>query len=79
MPDEGTHRAHRPSQSGKKAEKKAKAKKGHISNDKVYFLIICFSQPHALSRHLHPDQVDEQKGRVVAQQKRIKLAFMFPS
>jgi hypothetical protein len=30
-------------------------------------------------RHLHPDQVEEQKGRVAAQQKRIKLGFMFHS
>jgi hypothetical protein len=80
MSDERPHKAHHPSQSGKKAEKKATGKKKHNTlNDKVYCLPVCFSHPHARFRHLHPAQVDEQKGRVAAQQRRIKLAFMSPS
>jgi hypothetical protein len=79
MSEDRTHKAHHPSQSGKKAEKKATGKKKHnVSNDKVRFLRTGFTQPHVLFRHLHLDQVEEQKSRVVAQQKRIKLAFMFP-
>jgi hypothetical protein len=76
MSDERTHKAHHPSQSGKKAEKKSK--KHSVTNDKVRCLVICVSRPHALFRHLPQDQVDELKGRVVAQQKKIKLASMFP-
>jgi hypothetical protein len=79
MSDERSHKAHHPSQSGKKAEKKSAGKKKHsVTNDKVRSLVICFSRPHVLFRPLRPDQVDELKGRVVAQQKRIKLASMFP-
>src|SRR5229473_7669865 len=37
------------------------------------------TQTHDLFRHLRPDRVDEQKGRVAAQQKRIRPAFTFPS
>jgi hypothetical protein len=80
MSDERPHKAHNPSQSGKKAEKKATGKKRlNISNDTVYRPVVCFSHPHARFRRLHPAQVDEQKGRVAAQQRRIKLAFMFLS
>jgi hypothetical protein len=77
MSDERPHKSHHPSQSGKKAEKKATGKKSHnISNDKVYCLVVCFPHPHVRFRHLRPAQVDEQRGRVAAQQRRIKLAFM---
>jgi hypothetical protein len=80
MSDEKPHKAHHPSQSGNKAEKKATGKKGHNTvNDKVSCLIVCFSHPHVRFRHLHLARVDELKGRVVAQQRGIKLAFMFPS
>jgi hypothetical protein len=80
MSDERPHKSHRPSQSGKKAEKKTTGKKKqNVLNDKVYYLVVCFPHPHARFRHLRPDQVDEQRGRVAVQQRRIKLAFMSPS
>ena len=83
MSDERTHKAHHPSQSGKKAEKKAKGRNGHnVSNDKVVtwsFFFVYRPLTHALLRRLHPDQAEEQKDRVVAQQRKLKLASMFPS
>lgn len=83
MSDERTHKAHHPSQSGKKAERNAKGKERHnTSNDKVAtwsFFLVC-QAPHAhLLRRLHPDQAGEQKDRVVVQQSKLKLAFMFHS
>jgi hypothetical protein len=83
MSDERTHKAHHPSQSGKNAEGKAKGKERHkYSNDKVAtwsFFLVRQALTHTLLRRLHPDQAEEQKDRAVAQQSKLKLAFMFPS
>jgi len=43
----------------------------------MYLAILFFACPDLACpfvRHSHPDQVEEQKGRVAAQQKEIKLA-----
>jgi hypothetical protein len=83
MSEERSHKAHHPSQSGKKREKKAKGKeRQNVSNDKVSTcssFLMCQGLMHIFLRHSHPDQVEKQKDRVVAQQRKIRLVFTFPS
>ena len=79
-----THKAHRPAQSGAKAEKKKSAKgkgkeKQHGFNEKVrafFTHFVCFAQ--SLRRPLRPSRVGGQIGKVGARQSATKLVFMSP-
>jgi ribosome biogenesis protein BMS1 len=79
MSDERTHRAHHPSQSGKKAEKKATGKKRqNVPNDKVYFLVACFSIDYTDSRSLQAfaprsGRRAERQGRRAAEKDQTRL------
>jgi hypothetical protein len=82
MSEETTHKAHHPSQSGKKAGKKAKVKQNHHGfNEKVLGKTFYpVSSPLTFSlRHSLPDQDAELKDKVVVPQKKTKPASMFPS
>src|SRR6266566_1373494 len=70
MSDERPHKTHHPSQSGKKAEKKATGKKKHNTlNDKVCCPVVCFSHPHARFQAFAPrsGRRAERQGRRAAE------------
>ena len=79
--DSQTHKAHRPAQSGAKADKKKSAKgkgkeKQHGFNEKVRFnLLLLLTGLHSLSRHSPPSPVAGQTDRVVAPLSATRLVF----
>lgn len=78
-PMDHDHKAHRPSQSGQKAEKKKGKEKAQTGfNEKVCVnLKLMRIYSHPLVRLLHQDQVEELISRLVAPLKEIRPVFMF--
>lgn len=85
MSEERTHKAHHPSHSGKKAEKKAKGKEKHYGlNEKVPSKLSSTTiSSHSLYlfavRHSHPSLDAKQRDKAVVPQKKIRPASMFLS
>ena len=77
--DDRPHKAHRPSQSGAKADKKKKGKGKQGFNEKVFSspkIIPIFS--HTLHRLLLQNQVEEQTVKDAATSNVIKPVFTSP-
>jgi hypothetical protein len=80
--DDRPHKAHRPAQSGAKADKKNKGKEKQGFNEKVFFshlkntLLFTHKNSHRL---LLQNQVEEQTVKDAVTLNGIKLVFMSPS
>ena len=78
--EQQTHKAHRPAQSGAKADKKAKEKQKSGFNEKV--CLVKLFNPDIMSslllRPLRPSLADEPRDKVVGTQSAIRLVYMFP-
>jgi hypothetical protein len=83
--DDRAHKAHRPAQSGGKADKKkSKGKDKQGFNEKVFLLFShlkyqSFTHTKQIHRLLLQNQVEEQTVKDAAMSSVIKLVFMYPS